>query len=107
MQPAVVPVHTLLAQEKSGSSTKALYLIATSETDPEVYEVEIQQPPTREDWITGLREAVDACPYDNDDEGMVVRVHHLSGEKKTKLKIVIISRIFSCSDSFFRMKCNM
>ena len=55
-------MHTLLAREKSGGpSTKSLYLISTSESFSEVYELEIQQPPTRDDWIAGVREAVDAC----------------------------------------------
>ena len=31
------------------------------EQEPEIYELEIMQPPTRDDWITGIREAVDAA----------------------------------------------
>ena len=31
------------------------------EQEPEVYELEIMQPPTRDDWITDIREAVDAA----------------------------------------------
>lgn len=58
----------MLAREKSGPSTKALYLISTSENSSEVYEVEIQQPPTRDDWICGIREAVDACSSESDSE---------------------------------------
>lgn len=67
----MVPVHTLLAREKTGTSTKALYLISTSEKEPdmyEMYEMEIQQPPTREDWIAGIREAVDGCSSGSDNE---------------------------------------
>ena len=64
----MVPVHTLLAREKTGPSTKALYLISTSEKEPEMYEMEIQQPPTREDWIAGIREAVDGCSSGSDNE---------------------------------------
>jgi hypothetical protein len=60
-QPSVVPVRTLIAREKTGGSTKALHLISTSDKEPEMYDIEIMQPPTRDDWITGIREAVDAC----------------------------------------------
>ncbi len=74
----MVNVHTLLAREKHGASTKSLLILSMppySEAEkrviePELYEIEIQQPPTREDWITGVREAVDACSF---DEGHLVR----------------------------------
>ena len=36
----VVPVHTLIAREKPGSDNKALYLISTSDTEPEMYEIQ-------------------------------------------------------------------
>eukprot|EP00094_Tigriopus_californicus_P002858 TCALIF_02756-PA protein Name:"Similar to AKAP13 A-kinase anchor protein 13 (Homo sapiens)" AED:0.12 eAED:0.12 QI:0/0.64/0.6/0.73/1/1/15/1980/1495 len=98
-KPGVIPVHTLIAREKTGPSTKALYLISTSERDPEMFELEIQQPPTRDDWITGIREAVDACSYGSDSEGGVssnvlearrnveakyMRMRHLTAELRGK-----------------------
>ena len=64
----MIPVHTLLAQERLGSGTKALSIVSINEKEPERYEVEIQQPPTRDDWITGIREAVDASRNVDDDE---------------------------------------
>ena len=67
---SVVPVQTLLVREKSGPNTKSLYLISTCEgpEPPETYEMDIQQPPTREDWIAGIREAVDAFTSPDDLE---------------------------------------
>lgn len=60
-KPSVVAVHTLLARERNGGSSKSLHLISTSEREhPEVFDLEIIQPPTRDDWISGIREAVDA-----------------------------------------------
>ena len=64
----MIPVHTLVAREKQGPSTKALYLISTSEKEPDMFELEITQPPTRDDWITGIREAVDASAAGNPDD---------------------------------------
>ena len=64
-------VHTLVVREKIGGGTKALFIISsTGQTaaDPDMYEMEIQQPPTREDWITGIRDAVDACTSGSDEE---------------------------------------
>eukprot|EP00096_Caligus_rogercresseyi_P000998 TRINITY_DN1159_c0_g1_i1.p1 TRINITY_DN1159_c0_g1~~TRINITY_DN1159_c0_g1_i1.p1 ORF type:complete len:1006 (+),score=351.92 TRINITY_DN1159_c0_g1_i1:327-3344(+) len=67
-KPAIVPVRTLIAREKTGLNTKALYLISTSETEPEMYQIDISQPPTREEWIRGIREAVDACAPGSDSD---------------------------------------
>ena len=36
--------------------------------EPEVYELEIMQPPTRDDWITDIREAVDAASPGSDSD---------------------------------------
>ena len=38
------------------------------EQEPEVYELEIMQPPTRDDWITDIREAVDAASPGSDSD---------------------------------------
>ena len=66
---ALIDVKTLIAKERSGSS-KALNLLSTEgfEMEPEVYELEISRPPTRDDWITGIREAVDAASPGSDSE---------------------------------------
>merc|ERR1719394_878893 len=55
----VVPVHTLIAREKPGQDNKALYLISTSDQEPEMYELQVVQPRDRQDWIAGVRRAVD------------------------------------------------
>ena len=54
-----VAVHSLIAREKPGADTKALYLISTSDKEPEMYEVQVVQPRDRQDWIAGVRRAVD------------------------------------------------
>lgn len=55
----VVPVHSLIAREKPGQDNKALYLISTSDQEPEMYELQVVQPRDRQDWINGVRRAVD------------------------------------------------
>ena len=55
----VVPVHSLIAREKPGQDNKALYLISTSDKEPEMYELQVVQPRDRQDWINGVRRAVD------------------------------------------------
>ncbi len=63
-------MKTLIAQERSGGSSKSLNLLSTEgfEQEPEIYELEIMQPPTRDDWITGIREAVDAASPGSDSD---------------------------------------
>ncbi len=34
---------------------KALYLVSTSEREPEIYELSVVQPRDRQDWIAGIR----------------------------------------------------
>merc|ERR1719433_196242 len=68
-KPNTLAVQSLIAQERSGSTSKALNLISVSEfafdEEPEVYELDIIQPPTRDDWFHHIKEAVDAA--DNPD----------------------------------------
>jgi hypothetical protein len=35
---------------------------------PDVFDLEIVQPPTREDWVAGIREAVDAAAAEDAPE---------------------------------------
>jgi hypothetical protein len=69
-QPSIVNVKTLIARERSGGSSKSLNLLSTEgfEVEPELYELEISQPPTRDDWITGIREAVDSATPGSDSD---------------------------------------
>ena len=39
----VVPVHSLIAREKPGQDNKALYLISTSDREPEMYELHAEK----------------------------------------------------------------
>jgi len=55
----LIPVHTLIAREKPGTENKALYIISTNDKEPEIYELSIAQPRDRQEWISGIRRAVD------------------------------------------------
>jgi len=35
---------------------------------PDTFELEIVQPPTRDDWIGGIRDAVDACGLSDEED---------------------------------------
>lgn len=69
-QPSIIPVRTLIARERPGGSTKSLNLLSTVgyEEEPEVFELEIMQPSTRDDWISGIREAVDVATPGSDSD---------------------------------------
>ena len=77
-QPSTVRVRSLLAREKAGGGTKSLCVISsppysnngnfTTNEEPEKYDIDIIQPPTRDDWISGIRYAVDSAPPGSDSE---------------------------------------
>ena len=57
-----VPVPSLVAREKQGPDwPKSLYLLSTSVegTPPDCYELAVVQPRDRQEWISGIRRAVD------------------------------------------------
>ena len=54
--------------------------------EPEVYELEIMQPPTRDDWITDIREAVDAAsPGKKNSSKNRVRINLIFRDKNALL----------------------
>ena len=80
MQPSTVRVRSLLAREKPGGGTKSLIVISSPSSnthntteEPEKYDIEIIRPSTRDDWISGIRHAVDAAPAGSDSEDEMVR----------------------------------
>ena len=75
-------VRSLLAREKPGGGTKSLVVISSPSVnnhnlseEPEKYDIEIIKPSTRDDWISGIRYAVDAAPAGSDSEDEMVRTY--------------------------------
>ena len=73
-------MRSLLAREKPGGGTKSLIVISSpsynkqsAPEEPEKYDIEIIKPSTRDDWISGIRHAVDAAPAGSDSEEEMVR----------------------------------
>ena len=62
-KPSIVQVQSLIAQERSGGTSKSLNLLSSEafEDEPEIFELDIVQPPTRDDWFHGIKKAVDAA----------------------------------------------
>ena len=76
-------VRSLLAREKPGGGTKSLVVISSPSAnnhniseEPEKYDIEIIKPSTRDDWISGIRYAVDVAPAGSDSEEDAVRSFH-------------------------------
>jgi len=46
--------------------------------EPEKYDIEIIKPSTRDDWISGIRHAVDAAPAGSDSEEEMVGICKIS-----------------------------
>ena len=75
-------MRSILAREKPGGGTKSLVVISSpsankfnpSFDEPEKYDIEIIKPSTRDDWISGIRHAVDAAPAGSDSEEEMVGI---------------------------------
>ncbi|XP_053596914.1 rho guanine nucleotide exchange factor 18 isoform X3 [Microplitis demolitor] len=71
----VVSLQKLLVREKAGQESRSIYVISSSPSEPEMFELKVQKPKDKHLWITAIRSAVEACPqdYENDalDEGSI------------------------------------
>ncbi|XP_031637326.1 rho guanine nucleotide exchange factor 18 isoform X3 [Contarinia nasturtii] len=59
----VVSLQKLLIREKAGES-RSIYIISTDINYPEMYELKVQQPKDKTEWIKTIRAAVQECPFE-------------------------------------------
>ncbi|KAJ8962807.1 hypothetical protein NQ318_001207 [Aromia moschata] len=57
----------LLVREKAGQDSRGIYLISSNPADPEMFELKVHKPKDKQIWIQAIREAVQSCPEDEDD----------------------------------------
>ena len=95
----MVPVSTLVVNDRphfpGASSTKSVQLMSIRSTldnvsaeAPDVFDLEITQPPTREDWVAGIREAVDASASDAPEFAADGGASRRVDEKYGKLSVI-------------------
>ncbi|KAJ3638122.1 hypothetical protein MTP99_001530 [Tenebrio molitor] len=75
----VVSLQKLLVREKAGQDSRGIYLISSNPADPEMFELKVHKPKDKQIWIHAIREAVQSCPEDDEDNLI------LSGEEKQSL----------------------
>lgn len=63
----VVSLQKLLVREKAGADGRGLYIICSSPSEPEMFELRVHKPKDLSQWITNIRAAVQNCPIDEDD----------------------------------------
>ncbi|VEN48664.1 unnamed protein product [Callosobruchus maculatus] len=63
----VVSLQKLLVREKAGQDSRGIYLISSNPADPEMFELKVHKPKDKQVWIQAIREAVQACPEDDED----------------------------------------
>lgn len=53
----VVSLYKLLIREKAGTGTDScgIYIICSSQTDPEMYELKVKNPKEKQEWIDSIR----------------------------------------------------
>jgi hypothetical protein len=79
LQAGVVSLQKLLVREKAGQDSRGIYLISSNPADPEMFELKVHKPKDKQIWIHAIREAVQSCPEDDEDNLI------LSGEEKQSL----------------------
>ncbi|XP_055319921.1 rho guanine nucleotide exchange factor 18 isoform X4 [Sitodiplosis mosellana] len=62
----VVSLQKLLIREKAGES-RSIYIISTDINYPEMYELKVQQPKDKTEWIKTIRAAVQECPFEESE----------------------------------------
>ncbi|KAI9556440.1 hypothetical protein GHT06_016228 [Daphnia sinensis] len=76
----VISLQKLLVREKAGGQdTRSIYLISSNPDEPEMYELQCQNPREKRVWIDTIRAAVEQCP--EDEEGNVSE-----GEEQRKIR---------------------
>jgi len=75
----VVSLQKLLVREKAGQESRGIYLISSNPNDPEMFELKVIKPKEKQVWINAVRTAVQQCPEEDEDVGL------LSLEEKQKL----------------------
>ncbi|XP_018579324.1 rho guanine nucleotide exchange factor 18 isoform X1 [Anoplophora glabripennis] len=63
----VVSLQKLLVREKAGQDSRGIYLISSNPTDPEMFELKVHKPKDKQIWIQAIREAVQSCPEEDED----------------------------------------
>lgn len=77
----VISLQKLLVREKAGGQdTRSIYLISSNPDEPEMYELQCQNPREKRIWIDTIRAAVEQCP-EEDEEGNVSE-----GEEQRKIR---------------------
>lgn len=75
----VVSLQKLLVREKAGQESRGIYLISSNPKEPEMFELKVHKPKDKNVWIKAIREAVQNCPEDDEENKQV-----LSAEEKQK-----------------------
>ncbi|CAG9862692.1 unnamed protein product [Phyllotreta striolata] len=63
----VVSLQKLLVREIAGQDSRGIYLISSDPADPEMFELKVHKPKDKQIWIQAIREAVQSCPEDEED----------------------------------------
>ena len=66
-------------KKAGGQDTRSIYLISSNPDEPEMYELQCQNPREKRIWIDTIRAAVEQCP--EDEEGNVSE-----GEEQRKIR---------------------
>ncbi|XP_024082157.1 rho guanine nucleotide exchange factor 18 isoform X3 [Cimex lectularius] len=89
----VVSLQKLLVREKAGQESRGIYLISSNPADPEMFELKVHKPKDKQIWIKAIRDAVQNCPEDDEDNCSHVinveeRQRQFDGQQKQTKELV-------------------
>ncbi|KAK2718344.1 hypothetical protein QYM36_005602 [Artemia franciscana] len=58
-KPGVISLEKLLVRDKAGFDSRGIYLISSDLLEPEIYELQIQLPRDKKNWIDSIRLAIE------------------------------------------------
>ncbi|XP_050311680.1 rho guanine nucleotide exchange factor 18 isoform X2 [Anthonomus grandis grandis] len=89
----VVSLQKLLVREKAGQESRGIYLISSNPTEPEMFELKVHKPKDKQTWIKAIREAVQACPEEEEDPSNLTgedRQGGMSNAKQNQVRNLLV-----------------
>lgn len=103
----MVSLQKLLVREKAGAESRGIYLISSNPADPEMFELKVHKPKDKLQWIQAIRNAVQNCPEEDDENNMMLSAEErqkiLENKQENIRQITGITFIFVVSSIFFKI----
>lgn len=89
----IMSLQKLLVREKARQES-CIYLISNNPAEPEMFELKIQKPKDKQQWIQAIRSACEACPHEHDNEvdTMAENTNELRDTRSSSISLTVEER---------------